>query len=121
MLRKIRALRHQASTLGRYTTVNHRFTPQPPPLLPNTLHPQASFQRAIRGEPNDAELWEGLGAAYQALSRHSSALKAYGRALELDGTRLYCLLQSGVLQYQMGGAYCNTQLWNLRSMCSGLT
>lgn len=63
---------------------------------------QVSFQRAIRAARDSAELWEGLAAAYQALGRHSSALKSYNRALQLDPDRLYCLLQSGVLQHQLG-------------------
>jgi len=49
-----------------------------------------------------AGLWEGLAAAYQALGRHTAALKAYRRALELDAGRLYALLQAGSLVYQLG-------------------
>lgn len=57
-----------------------------------------------RSSPKSAELWEGLGAAYQALGRHASALKSYGRALELEPQRAYCLMSAGALDY-MNGAY----------------
>ncbi len=60
-----------------------------------------AFQTAIRAAPERAELWEGLGAAYHGLGRHSSALKSYGRALELDPGRLYCLMQAALLEYQV--------------------
>jgi hypothetical protein len=33
------------------------------------------LQRALRLEPGDGELWEGLAAAYQALGRHTASLK----------------------------------------------
>ncbi|KIY91513.1 Tetratricopeptide repeat protein 37, partial [Monoraphidium neglectum] len=62
----------------------------------------ASYQAAIRAAPADAALWEGLGAAYQALGRHSSALKAYERALELAPERLFSLAQAGALLYMAG-------------------
>ena len=35
----------------------------------------ASYQHAVRAEPGSAALWEGLAAAYQALGRHTAALK----------------------------------------------
>lgn len=57
-----------------------------------------------RSSPKSAELWEGLGAAYQALGRHASALKSYGRALQLDPERPYCLMCAGALEY-MNGVY----------------
>lgn len=57
-----------------------------------------------RSSPKSAELWEGLGSAYQALGRHASALKSYGRALELSPDRPYCLMAAGALDY-INGAY----------------
>jgi hypothetical protein len=38
----------------------------------------------------------------QVCPRHMSCLQSYGRALELEPGRLYCLVQQGALQYQMG-------------------
>ncbi|KAL6746388.1 hypothetical protein V8C86DRAFT_3149766, partial [Haematococcus lacustris] len=71
-------------------------------LLP-WLHMQAGeleasvvgYQRALRLSPASSRLWEGLGCAYQALGRHSAALKSYSRALEIQPGRMYCLLQQG--------------------------
>ncbi|KAF8069413.1 SKI3 [Scenedesmus sp. PABB004] len=64
----------------------------------------AAHQAAIRSAPKDACLWEALGASYQALGRHASALKALTRALELDPARPYALMACGALHY-MAGAY----------------
>ena len=61
-----------------------------------------SFQRAVRAEPGSACLWEGLGAAYQALGRQTAALKSFTRALELDPSRLYSLVQAAALNHQLG-------------------
>ncbi|GAX80151.1 hypothetical protein CEUSTIGMA_g7589.t1 [Chlamydomonas eustigma] len=61
-----------------------------------------SYQKAVRFEPASAALWEGLAAAYQGLGRDTAALKAFTRALELDHCRLYSLLQSAQLHYQLG-------------------
>jgi superkiller protein 3 len=33
------------------------------------------YLRAVRLDPSSAPLWEGLGAAYQTLGRHTAALK----------------------------------------------
>lgn len=66
--------------------------------------PPSYLYLACRSSPKSAELWEGLGAAYQALGRHASALKSYGRALQLDPERPYCLMCAGALDY-MNGAY----------------
>ncbi|XP_068305808.1 tetratricopeptide repeat protein SKI3 [Pyrus communis] len=54
-----------------------------------------SLQHAIRGYPTSAHLWEALGLAYQRLGRFTAALKSYGRAIELEGTRIFALLESG--------------------------
>lgn len=40
-----------------------------------------------------AETWEALGAAYERIGRLTAALKAYERAAEVDGTRVYALAQ----------------------------
>ena len=44
----------------------------------------STLLRALRARPRDPALWEALGSAYQRLGRHSSALKAYTRAVELS-------------------------------------
>ncbi|XP_031487063.1 tetratricopeptide repeat protein SKI3 isoform X2 [Nymphaea colorata] len=54
-----------------------------------------SLQHAIRGYPTCPDLWEALGLAYQRLGMFSAALKSYGRASELDNTRVFALLGSG--------------------------
>jgi len=56
----------------------------------------------LRASPKSAALWEGLAAAYQALGRHASALKSYGRALDLDAARPYSLMSAGLLEYMAG-------------------
>lgn len=66
--------------------------------------PPSYLYLTCRSSPKSAELWEGLGAAYQALGRHASAHKSYGRALQLDPERPYCLMSAGALDY-MNGAY----------------
>lgn len=48
----------------------------------------------LRSDVRDAAVWEGLGSAYHSLGRFTAALKAYGRALELDGQRLFSLIQA---------------------------
>jgi superkiller protein 3 len=61
-----------------------------------------AYQTALKASLEDPLLWEGLGAAYQGLGRGTAALKSYIKALELAPGRLYCLLQSGTLLYQLG-------------------
>ncbi|KAF7829441.1 tetratricopeptide repeat protein SKI3 isoform X1 [Senna tora] len=54
-----------------------------------------SLQHAIRGYPTCADLWEALGLAYQRLGRFTAALKSYGRAIELDHSLVFALVESG--------------------------
>ena len=44
----------------------------------------ATLRAVLRAQPRSAEAWEALGAAYDATHRHSAALKAYARALQLE-------------------------------------
>ncbi|KAF5838215.1 hypothetical protein DUNSADRAFT_3264 [Dunaliella salina] len=62
---------------------------------------EVAHKRAMRTERYDPQLWEGLGASYQGLGKTTAALKSYTRALELCPSRLYSLVQSGVLHYQL--------------------
>lgn len=40
-----------------------------------------------------AEAWEALGASYERIGRLTAALKAYERAVEVDGSRVFALAQ----------------------------
>jgi hypothetical protein len=48
-----------------------------PSAVPATAHVQG-YLKAVRLDPSSAPLWEGLGAAYQTLGRHTAALKVKG-------------------------------------------
>ena len=48
---------------------------------PNTIIPY--IQQGIANDPNNAELWAGLGTIYDKLGNTPEALKAFGKALEL--------------------------------------
>ncbi|KAF5462290.1 hypothetical protein F2P56_018311 [Juglans regia] len=53
------------------------------------------LQYAIRGYPTSADLWQALGLAYQRLGRFTAAIKSYERAIELDNTNVFALVESG--------------------------
>ncbi|KAL6176261.1 hypothetical protein ACLB2K_052896 [Fragaria x ananassa] len=61
-----------------------------------------SLQHAIRGYPTSPILWEALGLAYRRLGRFTAALKSYGRAIELEGTRIFALIESGNIYLMLG-------------------
>lgn len=61
-----------------------------------------SLQHAIRGFPNSADLWQALGLAYQRLGRFTAAVKSYGRAIELDDTNVFALVESGNIFLMLG-------------------
>ncbi|XP_029125489.1 tetratricopeptide repeat protein SKI3 isoform X1 [Cajanus cajan] len=61
-----------------------------------------SLQHALRGYPTCADLWEALGLAYQRLGRFTAAVKSYGRAIELDGTMVFALVESGNISLTLG-------------------
>ncbi|XP_021600891.2 tetratricopeptide repeat protein SKI3 isoform X4 [Manihot esculenta] len=61
-----------------------------------------SLQHAIRGYPTCADLWEALGLAYQRLGMFTAATKSYGRAIELDDTRVFALVESGNIFLMIG-------------------
>ena len=46
-----------------------------------------ALQTVLRSVPDSSAAWEALGAAYDALNRHSAALKAYGRAMDIERER----------------------------------
>ncbi|XP_073008448.1 tetratricopeptide repeat protein SKI3 isoform X1 [Typha latifolia] len=61
-----------------------------------------SLQHAIRGYPACADLWEALGLAYQRLGMFTAAIKSYGRATELDSSKIFALIESGNIQLMLG-------------------
>ncbi|KAK7308220.1 hypothetical protein VNO77_41821 [Canavalia gladiata] len=61
-----------------------------------------SLQQAIRGYPTCADLWEALGLAYQRLGRFTAAVKSYGRAIELDNTMVFAMVESGNISLTLG-------------------
>ncbi|KAI3871326.1 hypothetical protein MKW92_033029 [Papaver armeniacum] len=61
-----------------------------------------SLQQAIRGYPTCADLWETLGLAYQRLGMLTAAIKSYGRAIELEDTKIFALVESGNILLMLG-------------------
>ncbi|XP_071710201.1 tetratricopeptide repeat protein SKI3 isoform X2 [Rutidosis leptorrhynchoides] len=61
-----------------------------------------NLQQAIRGYPTSADLWEALGLAYQRLSMFTAAIKSYARAIELEGSRVFALVESGYVFLMLG-------------------
>ncbi|KAG6407029.1 hypothetical protein SASPL_130011 [Salvia splendens] len=61
-----------------------------------------SLQQAIRGFPTSADLWETLGLAYGRMGMFTAALKSYGRAVELDDSRIFALVESGNISLMLG-------------------
>jgi len=84
-----------------------------------------ALQTVLRSVPDSSAAWEALGAAYDALNRHSAALKAYGRAMDIErersglgsgllgsglttnsiddpGGRVFASVRSGRIMHQMG-------------------
>ncbi|PSR99466.1 Tetratricopeptide repeat protein, partial [Actinidia chinensis var. chinensis] len=60
------------------------------------------LQHAIRGYPTCADLWEALGLAYQRLGMFTAAIKSYGRAIDLEGSRVFPLVLSGNIHLMLG-------------------
>lgn len=61
-----------------------------------------SLQQAIRGYPTSADLWETLGLAYGRMGMFTAALKSYGRAIELDDSKIFALIESGNISLMLG-------------------
>lgn len=61
-----------------------------------------SLQHAIRGYPTCADLWEALGLAYQRLGMYTAAIKSYGRAMELENSRFFAMVESGNIFLMLG-------------------
>lgn len=61
-----------------------------------------SLQYAIRGYPSHADLWEALGLAYQRLGMYTAAIKSYGRAIELENSRAFAMIETGNIFLMLG-------------------
>ncbi|KAK9740332.1 hypothetical protein RND81_03G027300 [Saponaria officinalis] len=61
-----------------------------------------SLQHAIRGYPSSADLWEALGLSYQRLGMYTAAIKSYGRAMELEKSRTFAMVESGNIFLMLG-------------------
>ncbi|KAH7915212.1 superkiller protein 3 [Hygrophoropsis aurantiaca] len=61
-----------------------------------------AFQVALRADPNDQLSWLRLGEAYSKAGRHAAALKALGRAHELQPDDWICSFFIAEVQRQMG-------------------
>ncbi|KAK9143727.1 hypothetical protein Syun_013127 [Stephania yunnanensis] len=60
------------------------------------------LQHAIRGYPTCADLWETLGLAYQRLGMFTASIKSYERAIELEDSRLFALIECGNIFLMLG-------------------
>ncbi|XP_033131987.1 tetratricopeptide repeat protein SKI3 [Brassica rapa] len=70
-----------------------------------------SLQHAIRGYPTVSDLWEALGLAYQRLGMFTAAIKAYGRAIELDETKIFALVESANIFLMLGSYRTSVELF----------
>ncbi|XP_024020114.1 tetratricopeptide repeat protein SKI3 isoform X1 [Morus notabilis] len=70
--------------------------------LKNWSEAVPSLQHAIPGYPTSPDLWETLGLAYHRLGRFTAAIKSYGRAIELESTRVFALVESGNIHLMLG-------------------
>ncbi|XP_074263980.1 tetratricopeptide repeat protein SKI3 [Silene latifolia] len=61
-----------------------------------------SLQHAIRGYPSSADLWEALGLSYQRLGMYTAAIKSYARAMELESSRTFAMVESGNIYLMLG-------------------
>ncbi|XP_033116341.1 tetratricopeptide repeat protein 37-like isoform X2 [Anneissia japonica] len=61
-----------------------------------------SFQAALRADTKDSRCWECMGEAYQCRGSYTAALKAFTRALELDGASVYCQYQIASIKQTLG-------------------
>jgi len=62
----------------------------------------AQFQKAIEKQPNNSDLYEALGDAYQRLSRFTDASRAYEAELKLSPQNPIALYNLGKIQVQNG-------------------
>ena len=78
-----------------------------------------ALQAVLRASPSAAAAWEALGAAYDALNRHSAALKAYGRAQEMEETVAAAALETTTEGKQEGEKKTTTRMRVFAAVQSG--
>lgn len=83
-----------------------------------------ALQVVLRISPSNITAWEALGASYNALGRHSAALKAFERAMELsndagEGCRSYAAAQSGHIHLTLGSSVEATECYD-KAMSDGI-
>lgn len=60
------------------------------------------FQKALRTDTSDVRCWEGLAEAYSRAGRFVAALKAFGRATNLDPTSIHASNEQAYVQQKVG-------------------
>ncbi|KAI9312434.1 hypothetical protein BX666DRAFT_2142351 [Dichotomocladium elegans] len=62
----------------------------------------ACFQKALRCNSNDIRCWEGLGESYSHEGRYMAALKAFGRATDLNPSSIHANHERALVQQKIG-------------------
>ncbi|KAG0175013.1 Superkiller protein 3 [Apophysomyces sp. BC1021] len=60
------------------------------------------FQKALRSDTNDVRCWEGLAEAYAHEGRYVAALKAFGRATDLDPSSVHANREKALVNKKIG-------------------
>ncbi|KAI8379442.1 uncharacterized protein BYT42DRAFT_568792 [Radiomyces spectabilis] len=60
------------------------------------------FQKALRTDTNDVRCWEGLAEAYSHEGRYVAALKAFGRATDLDPSSVHARHEKALVKQKVG-------------------
>ncbi|KAL9546009.1 hypothetical protein MBANPS3_006873 [Mucor bainieri] len=60
------------------------------------------FQKALRSDTSDVRCWEGLAEAYSRAGRFVAALKAFGRATQLDPHSVHAHNEQSYVQQKVG-------------------
>ncbi|XPM57407.1 MAG: tetratricopeptide repeat protein [Leptolyngbya sp. IPPAS B-1204] len=71
----------------------------------------ASFDLAIRANPNDARPYLQRGITYAALGDYSAALQDYNRAIELAPELVDAYLYRGIVHYKLGTTLKRWPTW----------
>ncbi|KAF7726139.1 Superkiller protein 3 [Apophysomyces ossiformis] len=60
------------------------------------------FQKALRCDTSDVRCWEGLAEAYAHEGRYVAALKAFGRAIDLEPTSVHANREKALVNKKIG-------------------